>query len=195
VIYKISGNIISKEGGKVAIDLGSIAFEVFVSMNSYAELPEQGKRVELFTHFVMREDGVALYGFTTNDEKLLFLKLNTVSKIGPKMALAILGSVGKDELITAITAEDVNRLSRIPGIGRKTAERIIVELKDKLKEFTVTGMVKTGSNSVRDDVISALCGLGYKLSDSEKAVASESDSNDFQTLLKKSLSRLAGLQP
>ena len=192
MIYKVSGNLIHKDGGKVAIDLGAIAFEISLSMNSYAELPGLGERTELYTHFVMKEDGVSLYGFITLDEKLLFLKLNTVSKIGPKMALAILGSIGREELISAITAEDVNCLSRVPGIGRKTAERIIVELKDKLKEFTVTGTTKMALRSVRDDVVSALCNLGYKPSDSEKAVKEAGDSNDFQALLRKSLSVLAG---
>ena len=191
MIYKLSGNLISKEGGKIAIDLGGIAFEVSISMNSYAELPGLGERTELYTHFVMKEDGAALYGFTTADEKALFLKLNTVSKIGPKMALAVLGSVGRDELVASITSGDVNRLSRVPGIGRKTAERIIVELKDKLKEFSATGTAKAVSRSVRDDVISALCNLGYKLSDCEKVVA-QADDDDFQTVLRKSLSKLSG---
>ncbi len=192
MIYKLSGNLISKEGGKVAIDLGGIAFEVSLSMNSYAELPGLGEYAELYTHFVMKEDGVSLYGFTTADEKALFLKLNTVSKIGPKMALAILGNVGRDELITAITSQDALRLSRVPGIGHKTAERIIVELKDKLKEFTVTGKVHAAPRSVREDVISALCNLGYKLPDCEKAVDQAGGEGDFQALLRKSLSKLAG---
>ena len=192
MIYKVSGNLIHKDGGKVAIDVGGVAFDISVSMNSYSELPGLGEYAELYTHFVMKEDGVALYGFITNDEKSLFLKLNTVSKIGPKLALTILGSVGGNGLIEAITAEDVSRLSRVPGIGRKTAERIIVELKDKLKEFSVTGAAKTVSRSVRDDVISALCNLGYKPSDSEKAVAQADGGDDFQTLFRKSLSILAG---
>jgi len=195
MIFKISGRLIYKEGGRVAIETGGVAFEIAVSMNSYAILPAIGENTELFIHFVMKEDGIALYGFTTADEKTLFLKLNTVSKIGPKMALAILGNIGRDELIIAITSEDVNQLSRVPGIGRKTAERIIVELKDKLKEFTITGEAKTMAHSIRDDVVSALYGLGYKLSDSEKAVMQVEECNDFQTLLRKSLSILSGLQP
>ncbi|MDR2885092.1 MAG: Holliday junction branch migration protein RuvA [Deferribacteraceae bacterium] len=190
MIYKVTGTIIAKDGGKVAIDMGGIAFEVLLSMNSYADMPELGGKAELFTHFVMREDLVALYGFTTMAEKELFLQLITVSKIGPKLALAILGNIGGEEFFTAVSSQDVNRLSRVPGIGRKTAERIIVELKDKLKVSDMSMAKSARPRSVKEDVVSALCNLGYKQADCEKIVHSLAE-DEFQPLLRRSLALLS----
>ena len=191
MIYKLTGKLIAKDGGRAAIDVNGVAYEVQVSMNSYALMPSVGETAELFTHFVMREDGVSLYGFISTDEKALFLQLNTVSKIGPKMALAILGNVGAEELVTAVTSQNVDKLSKVPGIGKKTAERIIVELKDKLKAGTGPAVSFSVPKSTADDVVSALCNLGYKQTDCEKIVA-RFDDNDFNTLLRKALAELAG---
>lgn len=192
MIYKVKGKLISKDGGKVAVDLGGIAFELLLSMNSYMQTPALGGDVDLFTHFVMREDGAFLYGFTTMEEKELFLQLNTVSKIGPKMALAILGNVGKDELSTAVASQDVLRLSKVPGIGKKTAERIIVELKDKIKPLGAEAVAYSGVRTVKTDVVSALINLGYKAADCESLVSGFDDNEEFGVMLKKALSKIAG---
>jgi Holliday junction DNA helicase RuvA len=189
MIYKLTGTIIAKDGGRIAIEMGGIALEVSLSMNSYIEMPQIGEKAELFTHFIMREDGVYLFGFTTMPEKELFLQLISVSKIGPKLALAILGNISGDELGLAISGQDVTRLSKVPGIGRKTAERIILELKDKIKVISTNGVAKQ-TRTVKDDVISALCNLGYKQQDAEMAVSMLSET-EFQPLLRKSLAKLS----
>ncbi|MDR2870690.1 MAG: Holliday junction branch migration protein RuvA [Deferribacteraceae bacterium] len=190
MIYKISGKLIAKDGGRVAVDVGGVAYDIMLSMNSYAGLPALGEDCELFTHFVLREDGAYLYGFSSLDEKALFLQLITVSKIGPKLALAILGNMGAAELVAAVTGQDDIRLSKVPGIGKKTAERIIVELKDKLQAVVGAPTRTAAPKSVRDDVISALCNLGYKPADCEKVVA-RLDMQDFNTMLRKALAELS----
>ena len=189
MIYKVTGRLIAKNGGRVAVDTGGIAYEILLSMNSYAELPPLDSEVALFTHFVMKEDGVSLFGFTTLAEKEQFLLLNTVSKVGPKLALAILGNITGEELAQAVSSQNVTRLSKVPGIGKKSAERIIVELKDKL--IPAGGPAARKSFSVCDDVISALINLGYKEADS-RTVASKLEESDFQSMLRKALAQLAG---
>jgi Holliday junction DNA helicase RuvA len=190
VIYKITGVLIAKNGGRVALDVHGVAYEIMVSMSSYMDLPTLGEEAALFTHFVLREDGASLYGFTKMEEKEEFLLLNTVSKVGPKLAMAILGNMGKGELAQAVVSQDVNRLSMVPGIGKRSAERIIVELKDKMKPAGV-GALSAVPGSVKEDVISALCNLGYKEADSAKVVGGLTDP-DFQTMLKKALAELNG---
>jgi Holliday junction DNA helicase RuvA len=189
MMYKLTGTLIMKDGGRIAIDVGGVAYEVQLSMNSYAALPAVGEACELFTHFVLRDDGVSLYGFGSLEEKALFLKLNTVSKIGPKMALAILSNIGAAELVATVTGQNVDRLSKVPGIGRKTAERIIVELKDKLKPTDGLAVQNHIPKTVRDDVVSALCNLGYKPNDCE-AIVSKLDEEDFSKMLRKALALL-----
>lgn len=194
MIYKISGSLIAKEGGRVAVDVGGIAYEIMLSMSSYSYMPALNEKVELYTHLAVREDGFFLYGFTTIAEKEAFLKLISVSKIGPKIALSILGNIGVSDLASAVAAGDVDRLSKVPGIGKKSAERLIVELKDKLGDActaTSSGTVSAPYN-VRNDVVSALVNLGYKESSAQVAVSSLTDIQDadFETILRKALSKM-----
>ena len=190
MIYKVTGKLIAKHGGKIAVETGGLAYEILLSMNSYAELPPLDTEVSLFTHFVMKEDGVSLYGFSTLAEKEQFLLLNTVSKVGPKLALAILGNITGEELARAVSSQDVTRLSKVPGIGKKSAERIIVELKDKLIPAGGSALPQK-SFSVHEDVISALINLGYKEADS-RVVTAKLEESDFQSMLRKALAQLAG---
>lgn len=180
-----------KDGGKVAVDVNGVAYYVSLSMNSYAAMPAVGECTELFTYLAVKEDALSLFGFTTLDERALFLLLNTVSKIGPKLALTILGSIGAGELAGAVVGGDLDRLSRLPGIGRKTAERIVLELKDKMKPYEGIMVATPVQRSVHDDVISALCNLGYKPADADRIVHSLKG-DDFNAILKQALARLNG---
>jgi Holliday junction DNA helicase RuvA len=185
MIYKITGNIIAKEGGRVALSTGGVAFEINLSLNSYAKTPKLGEECSFYTHFILKDDNATLFGFNTVDEKALFLLLLSVSKVGPKLALAMLGNLNYDELIAAIGSKDVARLSMVPGVGKKTAERIIFELADKLpKSLNLP-------KSALDDVLDALTGLGYKLSEAQKSVEGLGN-EDFESILRKALKRLNG---
>ncbi|MDR2105071.1 MAG: Holliday junction branch migration protein RuvA, partial [Deferribacteraceae bacterium] len=131
MFYKITGTLIAKQGGRAALEVGGVAFEINLSLDTYAKV-KLGEICSFYTHFVIREDAAALFGFNTLKEKELFLLLISVSKVGPKLALAVLGNIEYNELISAIGAKDIARLSMVAGVGKKTAERIILELADKL---------------------------------------------------------------
>jgi Holliday junction DNA helicase RuvA len=193
MIYSLTGTILEKSGGKIAVLLdGGLALEVHIPLNTYADMPNKNERVTLFAHLVLREDFAAIYGFAAPGDKELFLKLISVSKIGPKIALAIIGSLGTGEFIRLVTSGDAVKISTVPGIGRKTADRLILELKDKLKAFDTLGTVLPRSN-IRDDLISALANLGYKSSECEKAVK-DVQSADFKSMLKEALLKLSPTQ-
>lgn len=189
MIYRLKGNIIEKHTSGVVIDVVGVAYEATVSLATFSLLPAEGSEAVLYTHMSVREDGVFLYGFASLDEKKIFLLLTTVSGIGPKMAVKILSGIGSAELKSAISAGDHSILSSVPGVGKKTAERIVVELKDKFDGFSLTGSSSGGG--VLDDVASALVNLGYKLPDCRKAMEGVSADTDFQSALKAALSNLA----
>ncbi len=169
MIYSISGKLLTKGLNTAVIDTGAVAYEVFISAATYRNLPATGHQANLFTHFVMREDAVALYGFSAIEEKNLFLLLLTISKIGPKLALAILSAMDSKKFMNAVVNGDAGLISTIPGIGRKSAERIILELKDKFGQIAAqAGETSAAGNT--DDVVSALTNLGYSRADCQKAV-------------------------
>lgn len=161
MIYKIKGVLEEKNPGYAIIDTGNICFECLISVNCYTNLPNIGESVELFTHLVIKEDFTAIYGFSSMQEKRFFHLLNKVSKIGPKLAISILSGVSPAELKNAIINNNLVKLSSIPGIGRKTAERIVLELKDSFKN-EVLEEVGTVTSVVAEDIVSALVNLGYK---------------------------------
>jgi Holliday junction DNA helicase RuvA len=183
MFYKITGTLIAKEGGKVALETAGIAYEVNLSLDSYAKTPKLGEECSFYTHFIFREDMTALYGFNTMEEKTLFLLLMSVSKIGPKLALAILGNIAFNDLLSAIGSKDAAKLSMVPGVGKKTAERIILELADKLPAHT--GLPK----NTMDDVLDALVNLGFKQGDAQKALEGLGN-EEFESMLRKALKRL-----
>jgi Holliday junction DNA helicase RuvA len=173
MIAQLSGTLIHKSPQYLVIDVGGVGYRVMVSLNSFSHLPDIGAPVTIHTHTHLREDQLSLFGFTTIEEKNIFQKLITISGVGPKSALTILSGIPAGELRDAISREDSVRLQSIPGIGKKTAERIIIELKDKLlKEHPASESLSAASGARRfyDDVLSALMNLGYQRPAAEKAM-------------------------
>jgi Holliday junction DNA helicase RuvA len=189
MLYSIKGILILREPAKAVIEAGGIGYEIHIALNTFSALPETGSEIKLYTHLVTREDGMFLYGFMHEQEKRIFLLLNTVSKVGPKLALAILSGISTNKLKDAIITNDYQLISTIPGIGRKTAERIVLELKDKFDEV-FDQPVQEDSNI--EDVLSALANLGYKKQDCKAIVKKLSNEfSDFESLLKESLKQLS----
>jgi Holliday junction DNA helicase RuvA len=191
LVYKIKGILLEKGPNFAVIDTGSIALECAISVNTFSNLPNVGEKVELFTHLIMKEEMIALYGFESVEEKKLFLLLNKVSKVGPKLAISILSGINYYELKEVIASKNILKLSSIPGIGKKTAERIILELKDSFEiEKTVDSQIY--DNNAFEDVLSALVNLGYKKADCINIIkkVGKPDSS-FEELLKNSLKELA----
>jgi Holliday junction DNA helicase RuvA len=186
VIAYLRGKLIEKDAARVIVDVNGVGYEVFVPLTTFSALPERGAEVSIDVHTHVREDVIALYGFSTRRERTIFEKLMTISGIGPKLAMTILSGGSVDDLVTAIKRSDLARMTSIPGVGKKTAERIIVELKDKLQEFAA-GPAKTG---VQLDVLSALENLGYSRALGETAIHRSMNGEqdiDFDALFKRSL--------
>lgn len=190
MIYRLTGKLIEKQPSLVAIDVNGVAYEASVSLSTYAGLPAVGEEARVYTHMSVREDGVYLFGFATLEEKQLFLLLITVSGIGPKLAVKILGGIGPEQLRGAIASSDHAMLATIPGVGKKTAERIVVELKDKFDGIANSFPGLLGD--VKEDVVSALVNLGYKMPECRKAVDGAPADGNFETVLKDALLALSG---
>ena len=188
MIYKIKGVILEKDTNMIVVDTGGIAYEAVCSLATYSSVGSLGEICELYTYMAVREDGIYVYSFATKEKKRLFLMLISVSSIGPKMAVKILGGIGCESLIAAISSSDHQMLSTIPGIGKKTAERIVVELKDKFENQQVV----YAPQDIREEVVGALVNLGYKVPESRKAVEKCSPNDDFETVLKNALQFLSG---
>jgi len=169
MIAHLRGRLISKHPNQAIVEAAGVGYDVAISVPTFSDLPAVGSEVALHIHTHVREDAIALFGFLRSDEKQLFEKLITVSGIGPKLAITILSGMATAEMVGAIRANDHARLTRIPGIGKKTAERMCVELRDKLEGF---GAAQAGArvSPVEEDVISALTNLGYQRALAEKAV-------------------------
>lgn len=172
MIAHLRGKLLTKHPNQVIVETAGVGYEVNISVPTFSELPAIGSEVALHIHTHVREDVIALYGFLQPAEKQLFEKLMTVSGIGAKLAITILSGMAADEMSGAIRGNDVARLTRIPGIGKKTAERMVLELRDKLPPATG---VSTPSvpimSAVEEDVLSALMNLGYQRPVVEKALA------------------------
>jgi len=191
LIYRVKGVLLEKTPGKAVVETGNIAVECAISVNTFSKLPNIGEEVSLYTHLIVKEELVALYGFKNVEEKKVFLLLNKVSKVGPKLALSILSGIDFNELKEVIASKNILKLSSIPGIGKKTAERIILELKDSFEmEKTVDSQIH--DNNAFEDVLSALVNLGYKKADCINIIkkVGKPDSS-FEELLKNSLKELA----
>ncbi len=154
MISFLRGIIEEKEEGRLVVDVNGIGYELFVSNNTLSSLPLQGETAKVLTYMAVREDGVSLFGFSTKEEKELFLKLVTVSGVGPKLAISILSGLNLSDLTVAIKKEDVKLLSTIKGLGKKTAERVCLELKDKI-ELAIQPEVKFETNYNEDAVMLA----------------------------------------
>ena len=169
MIAHLRGRLISKHPNQAIVEAGGVGYDVTITVPTFSDLPALGSDVSLHIHTHVREDAIALFGFLRADEKQLFEKLITVSGIGPKLAITILSGMATADMVGAIRSNDFARLTRIPGIGKKTAERMCVELRDKLDAFGAPQPVTTVS-AIEEDVISALSNLGYQRVVAEKAV-------------------------
>jgi Holliday junction DNA helicase RuvA len=163
MIALLTGTVSSKAPDHCVIDVGGVGYKVLVSLTTFGSLPEVGSTLSLQIHTYVREDQLELFGFSSPEERELFQRLISISGVGPKMALGVLSGLPPRELAEAIGNEDHVRLTRIPGVGRKTADRIIVELKDRLKAFTGPGPVGAPGkiSGCFDQALSALVNLGY----------------------------------
>jgi Holliday junction DNA helicase RuvA len=197
VIAHLRGRLLDKQPNRIIVDVNGVGYDVFVPLSTFYNLGEPGHEVALRTHTHVREDALTLYGFATRLEQDLFERLISISGIGPKLALAVLSGLEPPELMRAIERGDVAQLTGIPGVGKKTSERIVLELKDRLPKAIAAPPapgVEPESPSVRDDVLSALLNLGYHRPLAEKAVAaalSIAPDGGFERALKQALRELA----
>ena len=177
--------------------MGGVGYRVAVPLSTFYRLGEPGEEVTLLTHTHVREDTLALFGFLTAAEQALFERLIAVSGVGPKLALAILSGIEAPELVAALRASDVARLTRIPGVGKKTAERLVLELKDKVQGLAAAEEAAPPgpASSAREDLVSALVHLGYSRPEAERGVdrsLKEDDTGRFEDLLRRTLRVLSG---
>ncbi len=201
MIASLCGKIQYREPGRVVIETGGVGYEVFVPLSTYHKLPQVGEFARLEIRQVVREDSVALYGFSSLGEKRAFELLMQVQQVGPKLALAILSAFSAEELASAIGREDVGLLDAVPGVGAKVAERIVRELRDKTEILLGASpnarSASDGKPTLLEDAVSALVNLGYKPQEARRAVEkaaprSSSDEIDLETLIRKSLALLLG---
>jgi holliday junction DNA helicase RuvA len=200
----IKGRLMEKQAPFLLIDVNGIGYEIQAPMTTFYKLPDHGM-IELFTHFVVREDAQLLYGFATKDEQSLFRSLIKVNGVGPKLALAVLSSIEPKAFVNYVHNDDVNALVKIPGIGKKTAERLLVEMRDRLKDWFVEGDGKIAANDVgkplsmekqvTNEAESALVSLGYKPVEATKMIvmAKSENAEAFTTaeaLIKAALKRM-----
>lgn len=176
MIAQIRGRLTQKTPGSVIVEANGIGYQLFVSLSTFYDLPDSDQSVQLYTHTHVRQDLLQLYGFSTPLEKELFQILISVSGIGPKLALNILSGISPQELLASLCSGDVARLLSVPGIGRKTAERMLIDLQEKARRIEYRGVFprteRRRADEIADDVLSALVNLGYKKSQAEKAVES-----------------------
>ncbi len=201
MIARLSGILIEKSITQCVVDVNGTGYRIVVPLTTFYELPEIGQQVVIHIHTHVREDAIHLYGFHSREEREVFQLMISVSGIGPKLAINILSGIAAGELLRAVTEEDLKRLTGIPGVGRKTAERMVLELKDKASKLgregsmVGTAAVKTG-DQMKEDALSALVNLGYKgaavkdVVDRVMREAPETPSLDH--LLKQALRALAG---
>lgn len=197
MIGYLQGNLLKTTPERVLLDVQGVGYDVHIPLSTYYEIEKRATagRVALYIHTHLREDGIALFGFWTEREKLLFEKLIGVTGIGPRLARVILSGMPPDDLLSALASGDLGRLGTIPGVGKKTAERMILELRDKMRELAA-GLPETSAAAAPadQDVVSALVNLGYKSVQAERAVAEarkEKPDAAFHDLLRASLGRLS----
>lgn len=199
MIARLSGKLISKSADSLIIDVGGVGYEVNAPLSTFYALPEEGADTSLLIYTHVKEDALKLFGFLSPMEKKLFIKLITVSGVGPKLAMNILSGVESVQLAVAIKEGDIARMNAIPGVGKKTAERLILELKDKIDSDILTDRDQQNiptkeKTTVLDDALSALLNLGYRKPDVEKTLDSLIQGDDtlsVESLLKEALKLMA----
>ena len=205
MIAHLSGTLLSKHATSVILDVGGVGYEVAIPLSTFYELEEVGSRVQLRVYTHVREDALQLFGFRTAVERELFMRLISVSGIGPAVAIKLLSGMSAEEMIASIRTNNLARLTLIPGVGRKTAERLVVELRDKIavlssEELEAAFAATSGASpalsedAVRSDALSALVNLGYQRSAAEKAITAalgEAGDITVESILRRSLRHLA----
>lgn len=205
MIAYLSGKLLEKQATSVIIDVGGVGYEVTIPLSTFYELGEEGADVSLRIYTHVREDTLQLFGFKSERERQLYLKLISVQGIGAKSGISMLSGMSAEEIVTAIRTDNLARLTSIPGVGRKTAERLVIELRDKLNEFTAqsaleraasgtSAQAEAPADAVYDDALSALVNLGYQRNAAEKALKQaikDGTEISVQKLLRKSLQLLA----
>ena len=183
MIGQIRGTLVSKQPPEVLVDVQGVGYEIQLPMTCFYQLPATGEPVTLVTHFVVREDAQLLYGFNSLAERSLFRLLIKTQGVGPKLALAILSGMNADEFVWAVNQNDVSRLVKLPGVGKKTAERLVIEMRDRLKDWQVTNTTPVNDSmpldlhsentlvsNVKADATNALISLGYSQQQADKAI-------------------------
>ena len=178
MIGRLQGKVISKQAPDLLLDVQGVGYELLIPLNTFFDIPDTGETVTLHTHFVVREDAQQLYGFSRLEERALFRDLIKINGVGPKMALAILSGMSVDEFVRCVRRDDVATLVKIPGVGKKTAERLLIEIRDKIA--TLSPEVHDDNNQTVDQDIgleaeSALTALGYRPQDAAKMVNNVKD--------------------
>jgi holliday junction DNA helicase RuvA len=170
MIAHLRGRLFAKQPGQAIVEAGGVGYDVTISVPTYTALPAEGAEVSLYIYTQVREDALALFGFRERDEKRLFERLITVSGVGPKLAVTILSGLDPERTVAAIRGQDHATLTRIPGVGKKLAERLVVELKEKLEDFAAAAPVPGVTAPAAEDVLSALVNLGYQRPAAMKAI-------------------------
>jgi holliday junction DNA helicase RuvA len=195
MIAHLRGKLLAKHPNQAIVETAGVGYDVTITVPTFSDLPLVGSEVALHIHTHVREDLIGLYGFLRPGEKQLFEKLITVSGIGPKLAITILSGMPADEMVGSIRGNDIARLTRIPGIGRKTAERMVLELRDKLPPQTVgQEAAPPAMSAVEEDVLSALLNLGYQRAAAEKSLSGAmkaGHSDSFDLLFREALAGLS----
>jgi Holliday junction DNA helicase RuvA len=197
VIAQVRGRLLRKEPQEAIVDVGGVGYRVAIPLSTFYRIGEPGGEVTLLTHTHVREDTLALFGFLTEAEQALFERLIAVSGVGPRLAISILSGIEAPDLVAALRSSDVPRLTRIPGVGKKTAERLVVELKDKMQGLAAAeGPAPSGpAATAKEDVVSALLHLGYSRPEAERGVeraVKDGGEGRFEDLLRRTLRSLSG---
>lgn len=203
MIGRLRGILLEKQPPEVLLDVSGIGYEIQLPMSSFYPLPEIGQEAVIYTHFVVREDAQLLYGFADKHERSMFRLLIKVNGVGPKLALAILSGMSANQFVICINNDAVNRLVKLPGVGKKTAERLVVEMKDRLKNWTGADLLTPESDNMafeneiantfistnaKDEAIGALVALGYKSATAEKVIKQVyQEGMDSEALIRSSL--------
>ncbi len=198
MIGRLNGLLAIKKAPQILVDCQGVGYEVDVSMSTFYQLPEEGKPVSIWTHLLIKDDHHALIGFYTDNERKLFRLLIKVNGVGPKMALTILSGISETDFALCIQSSDISTLVRLPGVGKKTAERLIIEMRDKVEVLNTDVSVSSSDqtapfdnrNSVQNEAIEALQSLGYKPADASKminSVARSSPGSNAESLIKLAL--------
>jgi Holliday junction DNA helicase RuvA len=194
MIGRLTGRLAMKAPDQILLDVAGVGYLVHIPLSTFYELPEVEKPASLWIHTHVREEALSLFGFLTERERSLFLLLLGVAGIGPKVALTVLSGIPPSELVAALRKQDVRRLVAVPGVGKKTAERMVLELTEKVAAFAEEAPPETAAVAA-GDVVSALVNLGYRKTDAERAVegiARAGASDEFGDYLKQALKKLTG---